>query len=62
MQIGRIEGATRVVGKAHACLGLPLINCSVNGSATPALAHVREVRLVNFIRYRVKRFTDRRRA
>jgi hypothetical protein len=41
MQIGRIEGATRVLGKSQGYLGLPLrdevINCSVNGEGTPAM-------------------------
>jgi hypothetical protein len=41
MQIGRIEGATRVIGKSQGYMGLPLrdetINCKVNGEATPAM-------------------------
>lgn len=41
MQIGRIEGATRVLGKSQGYLGLPLrdveINCSVGGERTPAM-------------------------
>lgn len=41
MIIKRIEGATRVIGKAQGYLGLPLrdirIECSVNGDATPAM-------------------------
>jgi hypothetical protein len=41
MFIGRIEGATRVLGKSQGYLGLPLrdepINCSVNGEATPSM-------------------------
>ncbi|WP_036292105.1 hypothetical protein [Methylosinus sp. PW1] len=41
MQIGRIEGATRVVGKSQGYLGLPIrdgsINCTVNGPATPTM-------------------------
>jgi hypothetical protein len=41
MQIGRIEGATRVLGKSQGYLGLPLrdvvINCSVGGEQTPAM-------------------------
>lgn len=41
MQIGRIEGATRVIGKSQGYLGLPLrdesINCGVNGEVTPAM-------------------------
>lgn len=35
MQIGRIEGCTRVLGKSQGYLGLPVkdepINCAVNG-------------------------------
>lgn len=41
MQIGRIPGATRVVGKQQGYLGLPLrdelINDSVNGERTPSM-------------------------
>lgn len=41
MQIGRIEGATRVLGKSQGYLGLPLrdetINCTVGGEGTPAM-------------------------
>ena len=41
MQIGRISNATRVLGKSQGYLGLPirdeLINCSVNGEATPSM-------------------------
>ncbi len=41
MQVGAIEGATRVVGKSQGYLGLPvrdeLINCSVNGPNTPSM-------------------------
>ena len=41
MQIGMIEGATRVIGKAQGYIGLPLrdevINCSVGGEGTPAM-------------------------
>jgi hypothetical protein len=41
MQIGRIEGATRFIGKSQGYLGLPLrderINCGVNGESTPAM-------------------------
>ncbi len=41
MQIGRIEGATRVLGKQQGYLGLPLrdghFDCSVNGTRTPAM-------------------------
>ncbi len=41
MQIGRIEGATRVIGQRQGYLGLPLrdekIDCAVNGPDTPAM-------------------------
>lgn len=41
MQIGRIEGATRVLGKSQGYLGLPLrditVDCTVNGEGTPAM-------------------------
>jgi hypothetical protein len=41
MQIGRIEGCTRVIGKSQGYLGLPLrdelMNCTVNGDRTPAM-------------------------
>lgn len=41
MEIGVIEGATRIVGKSQGYLGLPirdeLINCSVNGQQTPCM-------------------------
>lgn len=41
MQIGRITGATRVIGKSQGYMGLPLrdepINCTVNGPATPSM-------------------------
>jgi hypothetical protein len=41
MQIGRIEGATRVISKRQGYLGLPLrderISCAVNGPDTPAM-------------------------
>jgi len=41
MQIGRIEGCTRVLGKSQGYLGLPLrdvvINCTVNGEGSPAM-------------------------
>lgn len=41
MQIGRISGATRVLGQAQGYLGLPLrdvlISCSVGGEQTPAM-------------------------
>jgi hypothetical protein len=37
MQVGVIEGATRIVGKSQGYLGLPIrderFNCSVNGPA-----------------------------
>lgn len=41
MQIGRIEGTTRVLGKCQGYLGLPLrdvkVNCTVGGPSTPAM-------------------------
>lgn len=41
MIIGRIEGATRTLGKAQGYLGLPLrdvlVNSTVDGPATPAM-------------------------
>ena len=41
MQIGRITGATRVLGKCQGYLGLPVrdetINDTVNGSGTPCM-------------------------
>ena len=41
MQIGRIEGCTRVLGKSQGYLGLPLkdvlINSTVDGPETPAM-------------------------
>ncbi|MGJ0505641.1 MAG: hypothetical protein ACR652_00615 [Methylocystis sp.] len=41
MQIGRIEGATRVLGKSQGYLGLPvrdeIVTCTVNGSTTPVM-------------------------
>lgn len=41
MIIGRIQGATRVLGKSQGYLGLPLrdelIHCSVGGEQTPAM-------------------------
>jgi hypothetical protein len=41
MQIGRIKGATRLLGKSQGYLGLPvrdeLINDAVNGENTPAM-------------------------
>jgi hypothetical protein len=41
MQIGRIEGFTRVLGERQGYLGLPvrdeLINCSVGGESTPSM-------------------------
>lgn len=41
MQIGMIEGATRVIGQSQGYLGLPLrdvvLDCAVNGPGTPAM-------------------------
>lgn len=41
MLVGRITGATRVLGKAQGYLGLPVrdetINCNVSGEGTPAM-------------------------
>ena len=41
MQIGMIEGATRILGKSQGYAGLPLrdemTNCSVGGENTPAM-------------------------
>ncbi|MDZ4307560.1 hypothetical protein [Allopontixanthobacter sp.] len=41
MEIGAIDGATRVVGKGQGYCGLPLrdevVNCTVNGPNTPAM-------------------------
>ena len=41
MQIGRIIGATRTLGKSQGYLGLPvrdeLVNCTVNGEGTAAM-------------------------
>ena len=41
MHIGRIEGATRVLGKSQGYLGLPIldevVNCTVGGEGTPAM-------------------------
>jgi len=41
MQVGCIEGATRIVGKSQGYLGLPIrdevIVCAVNGAQTPAM-------------------------
>lgn len=41
MQIGRIEGATRVLGKSQGYLGLPVrdeaIACAVSGGGTPCM-------------------------
>ena len=41
MHIGRIEGATRVLGKSQGYLGLPvrdvMVNCTVGGEGTPAM-------------------------
>lgn len=41
MQIGMIQGFTRIIGQSQGYLGLPIrditINCSVNGPNTPAM-------------------------
>ncbi len=41
MQIGMIEGATRIIGKSQGYLGLPIrdemIECTVNGDGTPSM-------------------------
>lgn len=41
MQVGVIEGATRVVGQSQGYLGLPVrdetVNCTVNGPNTPSM-------------------------
>jgi hypothetical protein len=41
MQIGRVEGTTRVLGKSQGYLGLPIrdepLNCSVGGPNTPSM-------------------------
>lgn len=41
MHIGRVIGATRVLGKEQGYLGLPVrdefINCTVNGEGTPSM-------------------------
>lgn len=41
MEIGRIEHATRIIGKSQGYHGLPIrdvhINCAVNGPNTPAM-------------------------
>lgn len=41
MEIGRIQGATRVLGKSQGYLGLPIrdepINCTVGGEQTPSM-------------------------
>lgn len=41
MQVGVIEGATRIVGKSQGYMGLPIrdevIHCTVNGTGTPAM-------------------------
>lgn len=41
MMVGRIEGATRVLGKSQGYLGLPVrdteITCAVSGEGTPCL-------------------------
>ena len=40
-QIGRVEGATRVLGKAQGYLGLPVrdewVQCSVGGPSVPSM-------------------------
>lgn len=41
MEIGRVENATRVIGKSQGYYGLPvrdeLINCTVGGEGTPCM-------------------------
>ena len=41
MQIVRIEGSTRIIGKSQGYMGLPIrddaVNCSVNGDNTPTM-------------------------
>ncbi|MBO9099988.1 MULTISPECIES: hypothetical protein [unclassified Rhizobium] len=41
MQIGVIEGATRIIGKSQGYLGLPLrdavVDCGVGGECTPVM-------------------------
>lgn len=41
MQIGMIEGVTRIIGKSQGYLGLPIrdemVQCTVNGEGTPAM-------------------------
>ena len=41
MQIGRVAGATRVLGKSQGYMGLPIrdevINCTVGGEGTPCM-------------------------
>jgi hypothetical protein len=41
MQVGVIQGATRIVGRSQGYFGLPIrddaINCSVNGPDTPSM-------------------------
>lgn len=41
MQVGRITGCTRVLGKSQGYLGLPIrdevLTCTVNGEGTPAM-------------------------
>lgn len=41
MQIGRVSGCTRVLGKSQGYLGLPIrdemVACTVNGPETPAM-------------------------
>lgn len=41
MQIGRVQGTTRVLGKSQGYMGLPLrdelINCKVGGEGVPSM-------------------------
>ena len=41
MQVGVIEGATRILGKSQGYIGLPVrdenVNCSVSGEGTPSM-------------------------
>lgn len=41
MLVGRIKGATRVIGRSQGYLGLPIrdeaIDCPVNGGGTPSM-------------------------
>lgn len=41
MQIGRVKGATRVLGKSQGYMGLPvrdeMMNCTVGGEGTPCM-------------------------